>query len=200
MTLFSALLDTCVLVPATLADTLLRVAEGGLYRPLWSTAILDEMTRVIDEVHPDLPAGRAQRRAQAMDAAFVDASVSGWEGLVPAICLPDPCDRHVVAAAVVGRADVIITSNLKDFPTDSLAPYGIEAQNPDVFLLHQLALAPSRVMQALQHQTRAMRRPPAELDEVLARLSRCGVPSFAEAARAQKWRLESSEHAGTSRI
>lgn len=189
MTRFSALLDTCVLVPLSLADTLLRVAEGGLFRPLWSQAILDEMTRAIATVHPDLSTGAATRRAAAMERAFADASVSGWEELVPAIRVPDPGDRHVVAAAVVGRADVIVTSNLKDFPDDSLAPYCIEVQSPDTFLLYQLDLAPSRVMRALDRQAAAMRRPQTTLDDVLDHLATCGAPAFAQAARAQKWRL-----------
>lgn len=189
MSRFSAMLDACVLVPVTLADTLLRIAENNLYRPLWSSAILDEMTRAISEIHTDLSAEAASRRAEIMDRAFVDASVSGWEKLVAGISLPDDGDRHVVAAAIVGRADVIVTSNLKDFPADSLAPYGIEAQSPETFLLHQLDLAPSLVMQALSRQAQELQHPPAALDEVLDRLNKCGCPEFTTAAQTQKWRL-----------
>ena len=133
-------------------------------------------------MHPDLPTGAATRRAAAMERAFADASVSGWEELVPAIRVPDTGDRHVVAAAVVGRADVIVTSNLKDFPADSLAPYCIEVQSPDTFLLYQLDLAPSRVMRALDRQAAAMRHPQTTLDDVLDRLITCGAPTFAQAA------------------
>ncbi|WP_415505180.1 PIN domain-containing protein, partial [Actinomyces slackii] len=101
MTRFSAMLDACVLVPVTLADTLLRLAEDGLYRPLWSTRIIAETVHAIEQVHPQLPIDAIQRRAAAMDAAFSDASVTGWEALEPAISLPDPDDRHVVAAAIM---------------------------------------------------------------------------------------------------
>lgn len=190
MTRFSAILDACVLVPVTLADTLLRIAEAGLYRPLWSAQILTEVAHAIEAVHPDLPTGAARRRVAAMDEAFPDASVSGWEYLMAAIDLPDLGDRHVVEAAVTGRADVVVTANLKDYPADVLAQYDLEVQSPDVFLLHQLDLDPANVMTALSRQARSAHKPAWALDELLSGLSRCGVPEFAQAARAQKWRTE----------
>ena len=94
MTRFSAMLDACVLVPVTLADTLLRLAENGLYRPLWSARIIDETVQAIEEVHPQLSADAIRRRATAMDTAFGDASVTGWEALEDAISLPDADDCH----------------------------------------------------------------------------------------------------------
>lgn len=189
MARFSALLDACVLVPVALADTLLRVAELGLYRPLWSSRILDETVVAIEEVHVDLPAGAALRRVELMDKAFKDASVGGWETLVPAINLPDPDDAHVLAAAVAGRADAIVTANLKDFPEAVLNPFSIEAIGPDEFLLDQLDLAPDLVLKAVQRQAADCRRPPIDLSELLVHLAQCGVPMFAEAARARQWRL-----------
>lgn len=190
MTRFSALLDACVLVPAALADTLLRVAELNLYRPLWSARILDETVAAIEEVHPDLPAGAARRRADRMDRAFQDASVSGWEGLLPALGLPDPDDVHVLAAAIVGRADIIVTLNLKDFPQTLLESYEIEVIGPDEFLLDQLDLAPDLVLEAVRRQAEDSRRPPVDLSALLAHLAQCGVPQFAAAARARQWRIE----------
>lgn len=189
MARFSALLDACVLVPVALADTLLRVAEQGLYRPLWSTRILDETVAAIEEVHPDPPPGAARRRADLMDRAFPDASVSGWEGLLPALGLPDPDDVHVLAAAIVGRADIIVTLNLKDFPQTLLEPYEIEVIGPDEFLLDQLDLAPDLVLEAVRRQTEDSRRPPVDLNALLEHLARCGVPQFAAAARARQWRI-----------
>lgn len=91
MARFSAFLDACVLVPIALADTLLRLAEADLYRPLWSVRVLDEMVEAIETVHPDL-AGAAKARADAMRAAFDDACVTGWEPLESGINLPDPDD------------------------------------------------------------------------------------------------------------
>ena len=78
-----------------------------------------------------------------MDEAFDDARVEGWEPLEGAIGLPDRDDRHVVAAALRGRADAIITENVKDFPEEVLGPLGLEAIRLDDFLLDQYDLDPS---------------------------------------------------------
>lgn len=122
---YTALLDACVLVPITLADTLLRVAEGELYRPLWSSRILGEATDAILEIHPDLAPDRVAKRFAAMNDTFEDASVEGWEVLEATVVLPDANDRHVVAAAMRGEADAIVTANVRDFPGDVLARVGL---------------------------------------------------------------------------
>lgn len=189
MARFSALLDACVLVPVAQADSLLRLAEQGLFRPLWSAAILDEMTRAITHVHPELPADAAVRRAMQMNEAFPDACAMGWEPLEAGLSLPDPDDAHVVAAALRGRADLIVTNNIKDFPQDVLAPLGLETQTADAFLLNQLTLEPDRTMEALASQARAAKRPPLTMEELLTRLDRCGEVHFAEASRRQLWRV-----------
>ena len=124
-----------------------------------------------------------------MDRAFQDASVSGWGGLLPALRLPDPDDAHVLAAAIAGRADVIITLNLKDFPQSALEPYEIEVIGPGEFLLDQLDLAPDLVLEAVRRQAEDSRRPPVDLSALLEHLARCGVPQFAAAARARQWRI-----------
>jgi len=76
-----------------------------------------------------------------MDRSTRDCLVTGYEGLIPAFELPDPDDRHVPAAAIVGRCDVIVTQNLKDFPGTALEPYGMDVQHPDEFLCNHLNLA-----------------------------------------------------------
>lgn len=177
-----------MLVPIALADTLLRLAEADLYRPLWSELILDEMVSAIEEIHSDLAEGPARRRAEMMDRAFDDACVRGWEPLVGGIALPDEDDRHVVAAAVRGQADLIVTANLSDFPADSLEPLGLEAQSPDDFLLNQLDLDPAIVIRVLHAQAAATQRPAITFDALVDQLIRCGVPRFAHAAAQQKWR------------
>ena len=188
MARFSVLLDACVLVPIALADTLLRLAEADLYRPLWSRRILDEMVWAVEEIHPDLAGGPAGKRAHVMDAAFDDACVTGWEPLVAGITLPDPDDRHVVAAAQRGRADLIVTANLRDFPPEVMEHLGIEVQSPDEFLMNQLDLDPGRVIATLHEQAAAANNPAITFEELLAILGRCGVPNFAGLAAQQRWR------------
>ena len=188
MARFSAFLDACVLVPIALADTLLRLAEADLYRPLWSERVLDEMVEAIEVVHPTLAVGAARARADAMQLAFDDACVTGWQSLESGIVLPDPDDRHVVAAALRGRADMIVTANLRDFPAESFGDMGLEVQHPDDFLLNQLDLEPDRTMTSLHRQSAAMKRPGMTTSALLERLARCGVPRFASEAAHQLWR------------
>jgi hypothetical protein len=197
---FSALLDACVLVPpgrrlqssrpGVRADTLLRLAEADLYRPLWSAKILDEMITAIETIHPDLAGGPADRRAAAMNEAFEDACVTGWELIATGISLPDANDRHVVAAAQRGRADLIVTANLKDFPPRTLGALGVEVQSPDDFLLNQLDLDGDRVIDVLHNQAAATKHPVMTFNALLNNLGRCGVPEFAQAAAQHKWRYD----------
>lgn len=181
MTRFAVFLDACVLVPVALTDTLLRLADRGLFRPLWSQQVLDEATDAVAEIRPAQLAGM-HRRVAAMNDHFPDAMVHGWDQLVSGIVLPDPDDRHVVAAAVRGGADGILTHNVRDFPPEALAPLGLEAIVPDDFLLDQLDLAPALTVQVVRAQAAATGTPPhpslTALD-VLASLAAAGAPAFA---------------------
>jgi predicted nucleic acid-binding protein len=181
--MFAALLDACVLVPNALCDTLLRLAESGFYRPLWSARILEETSTAIRRVHPELDEARVERRLAAMSAIFEDALVNGWEQVCAGLDLPDPDDRHVLGAAIAGAAQSIVTFNVKDFPEASLAGTEVEVVHPDEFLLDQLDLFPGLAMQVLTEQAEALSNPPSDVAGVLNRLERCGAPRFADAAR-----------------
>lgn len=124
--IFSAVLDTNVLYPFSLRDTLLRLAELELYTPLWSARILEEMTRNLTE--RQMTEDQAARIATAMRAAFEEADVDAGEieRLEPAMT-NDPKDRHVLAAAVAADSELIITFNLDDFPPEACDPLGVEA-------------------------------------------------------------------------
>nr|WP_018119244.1 PIN domain-containing protein [Corynebacterium mastitidis] len=188
----SALLDSCVLVPMSQADTLLRIAQAGLYRPLWSTIILEETVRALERIHPDMRrTGAGRHRVTTMNRYFQGSCVHRWDHLVPIISLPDEDDRHVVAAAIQGRADLIVTANLKDFPSAELQRFSLTTQHPDEFLLNQLDVNPRLVMGALAHQAAATAHPRVTVNYILNDLSRCGARGFARAARSQLWRLAS---------
>ena len=153
--MFSALLDTCVLVPSRARDVLLEVASTGAYRPLWSSEILAELDRTLRlllakrGVSPDETDAYLTRLFRQMETAFPDALVTDWESLAQTVQLPDPDDRHVVAAARAGRADVIVTDNLADFPPDAL-PAPLTRQSLDDFLLDSLDLHPAQVVSAVR--------------------------------------------------
>lgn len=181
--MYGVLLDACVLVPNALCDTLLRLAERGFYRPLWSQRILDETRIALRSVHPSLDPDRLDARIAAMSSAFEDALVTGWEQACAGLDLPDDNDRHVLAAAIVGGAQSLVTFNRKDFPASSLASTSVEVVHPDEFLLDQLDLYPASALQVLEEQAEALRQPPSDLAGVLNRLERCGVPRFADAVR-----------------
>jgi predicted nucleic acid-binding protein len=176
----TVILDACVLVPIALADTLLRVAERGLYRPLWSELILDEARAAVEKIHPDMDRTQLSRRFAEMRDVFDDALVTDWEKLESSVTLPDPDDRHVVAAAIRSGAQVIVTFNLSDFPEKMLRPFDLEPVHPDDFLLDQLDLSPSAMTAILREQSDQARRPPLTTQDLAVRLGRAGVPQFAE--------------------
>jgi hypothetical protein len=174
---YTAVLDACVLVPVALADTLLRVAEKGLYRPLWSERILAEAQEATEEIHPGID---VRKRFATMREAFDDVTVTGWEGRLQGLSLPDEDDRHVVAAAIHGGAHGIITANVRDFPAATLDPLGLEAIRPDDFLLDQLDFSPPTILQVIREQAAATRRPPLTASDLAVLLGRAGVPDFAD--------------------
>lgn len=180
---YAAVLDANVLVPSALCDTLLRLAADGFYRPLWSLRILNEVEHAVLRIRPELLPARVARRMDAMRATFLDANVEGWEEVAAGLDLPDPDDRHVLAAAIAAGAQAIVTFNGKDFPADRLAPRGIEARHPDEFLLDQLDLSPSSMLEVLVRQAADLSNPSMDLAGLLNNLARCNVPNFVEAAR-----------------
>jgi predicted nucleic acid-binding protein len=177
---FPAFLDTCVLYPAYLCDTLLRIADAGTYRPLWSGDIIEELQRNL--VKRGLPADRIDRRVGQMTRAFPDAMVTGYGSLIDGMA-NDPKDRHVLAAAVRANAEVLVTFNTSDFPDVALRPYDIEAVHPDEFLLDQLDLYPGVTMHVLRQQAAAYQREPKTVPGLAVLLERTGLPRFAAEVR-----------------
>jgi hypothetical protein len=111
-----------------------------------------------------------------MNSHVRDCLVTNYEELIPALILPDPDDRHVLAAAIHSGSDVIVTYNLKDFPADAINKYGIEAQHPDEFIMHLLDLAPGFVCASVKSQRQNLKNPPKSVDELLEALERQSLP------------------------
>ena len=174
-----AFLDASVLYPAPLRDLLLELATSDLYRAKWSDTVHDEWIRALLRRRPDIAATRLERTRQLMDAHVRDALVSGFEKHVPAIQLPDPDDRHVVAAAIHGQANIILTANLKDFPSSAIAPYRLTAEHPDSFLAQLCRESPNRFLDALARVRARLRNPPLSPAEHLAALRRAGLDATA---------------------
>ncbi|MCI4187462.1 PIN domain-containing protein [Dickeya dianthicola] len=173
---YPVVLDACVIYPSLLRDLLIHLGLTGLYQPKWTAIIEDEWQRNLLANRPDLTPEQISRTSELMNKAVPDAMITGFEPLIPGIVLPDPDDRHVVAAAVRGNAEIIVTFNLKDFPQPSLNNFGIEAQHPDDFMTDLFDLNQALVLSAVNKQRRNMKRPPKSVGEYLDALLRQGLP------------------------
>jgi predicted nucleic acid-binding protein len=162
----TALFDACVLYPAPLRDLLMRLAITDLFRARWSATIHDEWIEAVLRTRPELQL-QLQRTRQLMDVHVLDSLVTGYEPLIETLDLPDPDDRHVLAAAIVARADVLVTKNLNDFPAERLAPFGIEAQHPDVFVRNLLGLHQTASLAAVSEHRASLHHPPKTTSEYL---------------------------------
>ena len=167
----TAVLDANLLMTRYLRDLMLSLAERGLYRPRWSPDLMVEMRRAVERRAGDAwdtaRAERIDRTIDLMNLAFPDANIEGYTQLVLTLQLPDPDDRHVLAAAITGNADIIVTSNLADFPAKALAPHGVEALHPDLFIRGLIDAAPSEVVAAIETMTMRWRKPEIHIVEAL---------------------------------
>ena len=175
MSRFSALLDANVLYPAPLRDLFLQLAVTDLFKARWSADIHREWIEALLRNEPHRDRAALERTRDLMDQHTRDALVTGYEGLIPTLVLPDPGDRHVLAAAIAGRCDVIVTQNLKDFPDLALEPFGIEAQHPDDFLCNQMSLAPGLFCSAVRKVRARLRNPAHSVESYLETLTRQGL-------------------------
>jgi predicted nucleic acid-binding protein len=167
---FTVVYDACVLYPAPLRDLLIRLGGSGIVRARWSEEILDEMVGSILKNRNDLQPEMLARTRSLMCDAVPDCLVTDYKNLIEAIELPDPDDRHVVAAAIKVGAQAIVTYNLKDFPDHELERWNIEAKHPDEFVMESIDIAPGIVVQCLTEQAASLKNPPQSVNDVLERL------------------------------
>jgi hypothetical protein len=181
---YTAVLDACVLYSIAMTDALLSLATVGLYAAKWTTRIEDEWIRALENSRPDL-AGRLDVRRDCMRAAIPDWEVAPeqWQRLDLAVELPDAGDLHVLAAAIAGHADCIVTDNLRDFPAEILQPFEIEAIDPDTFIIHQWDLHPVTVISAFKRMRARRKKSESTPDEFATVLERAGLPATADRLR-----------------
>ncbi len=172
---FTAVYDACVLYPAPLRDFLMWLGLSGRFRARWSAEIHNEWKRNLLANRSDLTAEQLDRTSQLMDQAIPDALVTGYEPLVAGLTLPDPDDRHVLAAAIRCHASVIVTFNEKDFPANVLRSFGLEAQHPDMFVENLFDLDQAAVVAAAQRQRQQLKNPPMDIDRYLDVLLKQGL-------------------------
>lgn len=179
---FVVILDANVLFPFRVRDILLTFAHEGLFRARFTEEIMTEWTRSLLEIKPDL---EESVRAQviALRQTFDECFVTGHMPLVDGLQMPDPDDRHVLAAAIRCSAQVIVTENKRDFPAALLEEYDVEVLSADDMLVTTYELFPTVAAQALGKVRRRYRKPHMNVSEFLFDLTRAGLPKLAAIAR-----------------
>jgi predicted nucleic acid-binding protein len=171
----TVLYDACVLYPAPLRDLLMHLALTGLFRAKWSDEIHEEWIRNVLRDRPVLRREQLERTRDLMNAHVQDCLVTEYAELIPTLPLPDPDDRHVLAAAIRAEADAIVTFNLKHFPEVLTAEHGIEVLHPDEFIVQLLEFTAPVVCAAARRHRQSLKNPPKTAGEYLASLERQGL-------------------------
>ncbi|RME13213.1 MAG: PIN domain-containing protein [Bacteroidetes bacterium] len=166
----TCLLDTNVIVPIEVRDLLFWFAHDDLYIPRWSRHIFDEWVSVMRR--RGISETEIKKRLRWANLAFPFAAVKDYEHLIQQLDLPDPKDRHVLAAAIKSKADFIITNNLKDFPQDYLASFEILAKSPDDFLSELITIHPKVAVRSFRKLVANRRNPNLNELQVIENLKR----------------------------
>lgn len=178
------LIDTCVLYPTVMREVVLGCAAAGLFEVRWSERIVEEWARAARKIGPE---GETLARGEIATAAaqFPDAQVAYSAEQLRAYWLPDPNDIHVLAAAVIGSCDGIMTVNTKDFPRDVLGEYSLLRVEPDRFLCDQLAAQPGIVMTVAERVLSQARFLSGEDWSMRALMKKSRLPRFGKALAAK---------------
>lgn len=174
---YTALLDACVLYPLATVDALMSLAAAGLYAAKWTCRIEEEWISNLETNRPELK-GKLTARRDFMREAVPDWEVleGAWTLCANGLALPDPDDVHVLAAALAGHADCIVTANLKDFPADIAGPLGLEVIHPDQFIVAQWDLEPLIAVAAFKKMRARRKKPEESVDEFAAAFERHALP------------------------
>jgi predicted nucleic acid-binding protein len=169
-----AVYDACVLYPFHLRNVLIQCAFDGLVEARWTDEIHAEWIRNLAANTPSLPIERLIATRDRMKAVLPEAEVVNYRPLVTDLQLPDPDDRHVLAAAIAGKASVIVTWNLKDFPEPHLRPYGVTSQSPDDFLSELHVAFPDALISSVRRARHNLRKTVPSAERLWRRLSKAG--------------------------
>lgn len=175
---YTAILDANVLFPPPLADLLLSLSVAGLFHARWTQEIHDEWVRNALKTRPEL-LNKLEKRVEQMNRAVPDCLIENYSLLIPALTLPDENDCHILAAAIAGHADAIVTFNLKDFPAEAIKPYNIEAIHPDDFVMNQIELNQIAGLGAIKTMRARFRNPPLSAQNLIQVFERNQLPQLA---------------------
>lgn len=176
---FTAFIDANVFFGARLRSLMMEVAATGLFRARWSPDVHREWMEAVIKRRPDITMADLEPTRASMDAAVPDSLVTGYEALIGGLNLPDPDDRHILAAAILCRADVIVTFNVKDFPAEELDRYGIHTRSPDRFFQDVDGLETGVMMTAVLRDLAHYKNPPLSIEGYIEDLKKAGVPMLA---------------------
>ena len=173
-------LDACVLYPAELRNLMMWLAVHEVIRPKWSAQIHEEWMRNVLKDRPDLTRRQLERTRRLMDLHGGDCLVFDFEKHIPELKLPDPDDRHVLAAAIESGADAIVTWNVTDFPEGTVGEFGIEIQTPDAMVRLLAEQTEECVVKAMRDHRASLKSPPFTPAEYLDNLKRQGLAESVE--------------------
>lgn len=191
---FTAFFDASVFYGARLRSLVTYAAQTKLFRARWSDMVHDEWVRNLIANRPDLKPDDLSRTRELMNSAVPDSLVTGFERFIEAVELPDRDDRHVVAAAIMTRANVIVTFNLKDFPSEAIDEFRLHAKHPDEFLIEAFGLGPQEMVEAVLNDFLHYRTPALTFDEYRQSLAKAGVPKFAKLIEQFEVLIQSDHH------
>lgn len=180
---YTAVLDACVLYPAPLRDVVLSFAAAGVFAARWTRQIEREWIRNLGADRPELSADALARTACLMAQAIEDCLIEDYDYLIDTLDLPDPDDRHVLAAAIVGHADAIVTFNLKDFPQPKVERHKLEILHPDDFLVAQYHLDQIQALRIIKAIRERLKHPPRTAEELVGTYEAQGLPQFSQLLR-----------------
>lgn len=178
-----AIFDACILYPFHLRNIVVQVAVDHLVEARWTDAIHEEWIRNVTASAPAIPRQRLEITRRLMSDALPMAPVRGYEQYLPAISLPDPNDCHVLAAAIVARASLILTWNFRHFPSNELEKFGVRAETPDAFLSDVYDQVPELTIGSLANARRNLTKTKVSSSDFINILANQKLTQLANRAR-----------------